>query len=63
MRFIYGRIIKYSDMLMVLDGLRGAESDKDRWQDLSESQKQHINEGIDDEENCRVISSVEFWIN
>ncbi|WPU93860.1 hypothetical protein SNE25_31585 [Mucilaginibacter sabulilitoris] len=50
-----------SNMLMVLDGLRNAKSDKDWWSDLSEKQKQHINEGIDDAENGRVISSSEFW--
>jgi predicted transcriptional regulator len=52
-----------SNMLMVLDGLRNARSDKDWWSDLSESQKQHIQEGIDDAENGRVISSAEFWNN
>ncbi|HTF29229.1 MAG TPA: hypothetical protein VK625_10315 [Flavitalea sp.] len=46
---------------MVLDGLRNARSDKDWWSDLSESQKQHIQEGIDDAENGRVISAAEFW--
>ena len=52
-----------SNMLMVLDGLRNARSDKDWWSDLSESQKQHIQEGVDDAENGRVISSAEFWNN
>jgi predicted transcriptional regulator len=52
-----------SNMLMVLDGLRNAGSDKDWWSDLSESQKQHIQEGVDDAENGRVISSAEFWNN
>jgi len=28
---------------------------------LSEIQKQHISEGLDDVENGRTISSVEFW--
>ena len=50
-----------SNMLMVLDGLRNARSDKDWWSDLSESQKQHIQEGIDDAENGRVVSAAEFW--
>lgn len=50
-----------SNMLMVLDGLRKAKSDKDWWSDLSDVQKQHIEEGIDDAENGRVISSSEFW--
>lgn len=50
-----------SNMLMVLDGLRNAKSDKDWWVDLSEGQKRHVNEGIDDAENGRVISSSEFW--
>jgi RNA polymerase-binding transcription factor DksA len=52
-----------SNMLAVLDTLRNSKQDKDWWDDLSDAQKQHINEGIDDEENGRVISSEEFWKN
>jgi len=33
----------------------------DWWDDLSESQRQSINEGIKDVEEGRVISSEKFW--
>ncbi|MEN0054965.1 MAG: hypothetical protein AAGC65_14920 [Mucilaginibacter sp.] len=52
-----------SNMLMVLDGLRNAKTDKDWWDDLSESQKKHIGEGISDAENGRIVSSDVFWKN
>ncbi|WDZ99987.1 hypothetical protein [Mucilaginibacter sp. SJ] len=34
---------------------------RDWWENLSEAQKQHIDEGIADAENGRKISSKEFW--
>jgi hypothetical protein len=49
------------DMLSALDGLRTGNMDKDWWDDLTEGQKQRVNEGLTDEENGRVISSGEFW--
>ncbi len=49
------------NMLTVLDGLRNSKSDKDWWNDLTESQQQHINEGLNDAENGRIISSSTFW--
>jgi hypothetical protein len=52
-----------ADMLAFLDGLRSPKPTKDWWDDLSESQKRHIEEGIDDIENGREISSEEFWKN
>jgi len=33
------------------------------WDLLSDDQRKHIIEGIDDEENDRAISSEEFWRN
>lgn len=33
----------------------------DWWEDLSELQKEHINEGIADAENNKAISAKEFW--
>jgi hypothetical protein len=48
-------------MLSILDGVRISNSGGDWWNDLTEDQKNHINEGIEDEENGRVISSEEFW--
>ena len=52
-----------SNMLMVLDELRNAKTDKDWWDTISESQRKHIDEGIGDAENGRVISSNTFWNN
>jgi RNA polymerase-binding transcription factor DksA len=52
-----------ADMLTFLDGLRASKPTGDWWDDLSESQKRELNEGIDDAENGRVISSEEFWKN
>ena len=51
------------NMLNILNGLKNSELGSGRWEDLSDAQKRHINEGIDDEENGRVISSEEFWRN
>jgi hypothetical protein len=50
-----------ADMLAFLDSLRSSKHTEDWWDDLSESQKRHIEEGIDDIENGREISSEEFW--
>jgi len=50
-----------ANMLAFLDGLRNTKSDGDWWEVLSASQKQRINEGIDDIENGRFIPSTEFW--
>ena len=50
-----------ANMLTVLDSLRTSKPDDDWWENLSDAQKQHINEGIEDEENGRLISSDEFW--
>jgi len=52
-----------SGMLTVLDSLRNSNFDGDWWDSLSDSQTKHINEGIEDEENGRVISSEAFWKN
>lgn len=48
-------------MLFMLDGLRTANSGKYSWDNLSEFQKQNINEGLDDIEHGRRMSSNEFW--
>jgi hypothetical protein len=50
-----------TNMLFMLDGLRTANSDKYSWDDLSEFQKQNINEGLDDSEHGRDLSSDDFW--
>ena len=49
------------NMLTVLDGLRSSKSDNDWWDSLTENQKQHINEGLNDAENGQVVSSETFW--
>ena len=49
------------NMLSLLDGLRAVNSDNFSWDDLSEYQKQHINTGLEDIENGRILSSSEFW--
>ncbi len=49
------------NMLAVLSGLSNSKNDKDWWNELSESQKQHINEGLADVENGHVQSSEVFW--
>lgn len=55
-------IDKLSDtnMLMMLDGLRTL-NDKFSWDDLSEFEKQNINEGLEDIKHGRVMTSEEFW--
>ncbi|MGZ3945947.1 MAG: hypothetical protein ACXVJB_13460 [Mucilaginibacter sp.] len=37
------------------------EKSKDWWDELSEIQKAHINEGLEDVKDGRVMSSAEFW--
>ncbi len=49
------------NMLTVLDGLRKSKSEKDWWDTLTENQRQHINEGLEDVENGNVVSSDTFW--
>jgi hypothetical protein len=48
-------------LLTVLNGLKDSQSEKDWWDDLSENQKRHINEGLADARNGRVMSSETFW--
>jgi len=47
--------------LAFLEGVKESNSSKDWWDDLSESQKENINEGIKDIEEGRTVSSAEFW--
>ncbi len=49
------------NMLTLLDGLRNSKSENDWWDELTENQKHHINEGLTDAENGRVVSSESFW--
>jgi predicted transcriptional regulator len=37
------------------------ETTKDWWDELTESQKQQIQEGLEDVEKGRVMTSAEFW--
>jgi predicted transcriptional regulator len=52
-----------SNMLTVLDSIRNTKSQKDWYEDLSQSQKQHIKEGLDDEKNGHIMTSEKFWQN
>jgi predicted transcriptional regulator len=47
--------------LAFLEGLKESKSSNDWWENISESQKQHINEGLNDAESGRIVSSAEFW--
>ena len=49
------------NMLSLLDGLRTSKPGKDWWDDLSEPQKQHIDEGLSDIENNRMMPANIFW--
>jgi hypothetical protein len=44
-----------------LYGLKKSKSKNDWWDELSENQKEILQNGIDDIENSNVISSTEFW--
>ncbi|SDH86394.1 hypothetical protein ACRQ5D_14200 [Mucilaginibacter sp. P25] len=50
-----------SNLLAFLDSIRSSKSEGDWWENLSEAQRTHINEGVDDAEQGRTISSAEFW--
>jgi hypothetical protein len=50
-----------ANMLSMLDGLRTLGVDDYSWDNLTEFQKKHIAEGLDDIEHGRVISSEELW--
>jgi len=47
--------------LAFLEGLKESKSGKDWWDDMSEAQRQNINEGLRDAQEGRTVSSVEFW--
>lgn len=40
---------------------KNSNTNKDWWNDISESQRQNINQGIKDVEEGRTVSSEEFW--
>ena len=50
-----------TNMLTFLDGLRNSKPGKDWWDDLTEGQQHHINEGLADAENGHIVSSKVFW--
>lgn len=56
-------INKLSDenVINFLEGLKKSKSKEDWWNELSENQKQMIQNGINDIENGNVISSNQFW--
>ncbi len=47
--------------LAFLEGLKESRSGNDWWENISELQKQHINEGLSDAKAGRTVSSSEFW--
>ena len=49
------------NMLTALDSIRNSKPEGDWWDDLTDEQKQHINEGIEDEKNGNVYPSSVFW--
>jgi len=49
-----------SDTLFALETLRN-KSDSDWWNELSDAQKAHINEGLEDIKAGRVMTSKEMW--
>ncbi|MBC7399755.1 MAG: hypothetical protein H7289_07395 [Mucilaginibacter sp.] len=50
-----------TNMLFILESLKNSKTSGDWWDDLSEAQKAHINEGIADVRAGRVVTSEEFW--
>jgi hypothetical protein len=48
------------DMLFALETLRN-KSNNDWWNELSDTQKAHINEGLEDIKAGRVMTSKEMW--
>jgi hypothetical protein len=49
------------NLLTILNGLKDSRLEKDWWDDLSENQKRHLNEGLEDAKEGRVMSSEAFW--
>jgi len=47
--------------LILIDSVKNSQSKNDWWDDLPESHKKNIQEGLDDIENGRVMTSEEFW--
>lgn len=50
-----------ADLIVFLDGLRVSMNEKDWWKDLSNADKKHIEEGIKDANEGRVMDSKTFW--
>ena len=49
-----------SDTFFALETLRN-KSNNDWWSELSDAQKEHINEGLEDIKAGRVMTSKEMW--
>jgi len=45
----------------MLDGVRLLNTGKTAWDELSASERENINAGLDDIKHGRVMSSEEFW--
>ncbi len=53
--------ISDANLLSILEGIKASNSGGDWWDDLTDAQKEEINQGIADADAGRVISSEEFW--
>jgi len=50
-----------TNMLSVLENLKNSKTEGDWWDELSESQKKSLNNGLKDAQEGRTVSSAEFW--
>jgi predicted transcriptional regulator len=50
-----------ASMLSFLESLKDSKTETDWWDTLTPDQIRHINEGIADADNGRLISSEEMW--
>ena len=53
--------ISDANLLGILEGIRTSNSGGDWWDELSDAQKEHINEGLEDIKAGRVMTSKEMW--
>lgn len=49
------------NVLDFLNGIMQSNTEKDWFDELSLTQQSHLNEGLEDMENGKVVSSEQFW--
>ncbi len=49
------------DVISFLDGLRKSRAKEDWWDELSDSQKKQVLQGLKDADAGKMVSSDEFW--